>query len=584
MSFEDLKGWGWKPVIHPDHYEATLERWAHSIETGEPYETEYLIKRFDGVYRWHLGRAQPVRDSHGRITKWMGTNTDIHEQKEVAGQFKLAKKAAEAASAAKSAFLANMSHEIRTPLGVMMGFAELMRKKNQHPDERVDCAETIIRNGQHLLVLINDILDLSKVEAGKLLIEHHPLAFVDFINELKLHFRHSAQEKGVRLSFNIDDIVPTHIYTDQTRIRQIMINVIGNAIKFTERGGVEVHVRAVNREIPDLSSIEFLVKDSGCGIGVEQIPHLFEPFVQADSTTTRKFGGTGLGLALSSNLALALNGRLELLESKPDIGSTFILKLPIGLAGDQKQLKVMPEKMVAKPALSFDDSEQVLAGVRVLIVEDTVDNQRMLARFLTRVGASYATATNGEEGIQRALAEEFDVVLMDIQMPVLDGYESTKIMRSKGYRVPIIALTAHAMVDERQRCLSSGCDEILTKPIDPVVLIKTIANFTVSKPVKQADESDIDILSDILDDFMKSTLPQIYHDMDIAIKTGDVKTLGNNAHKLAGSVAVYKYPKVGEVARNLEKEAKGMARESVIASLYSEVRDILLVETPSGKI
>ncbi len=175
---------------------------------------------------------------------------------------------------------------------------------------------------------------------------------------------------------------------------------------------------------------------------------------------------------MSSNLAVALNGKLELLDSKLDAGSTFILKLPIAVGSDQSQLKVMPEKTVAKPGLALDDQEQVLAGVRVLIVEDTVDNQRMLARFLTRVGASYATASNGEEGIQRALVEEFDLVLMDSQMPVLDGYESTKIMRSRGYRVPIIALTAHAMVDERQRCLSAGCDEILTKPIDPVVRIR----------------------------------------------------------------------------------------------------------------
>ena len=176
------------------------------------------------------------------------------------------------------------------------------------------------------------------------------------------------------------------------------------------------------------------------------------------------------------------------------------------------------------------------------------------------------------------------MVLMDIQMPVLDGYESTRIMRSKGYRVPIIALTAHAMVNERQRCLSSGCDEILTKPIDPVLLIQTIANFTVSKTVDQPGESDIDILSDILDEFMCSILPKIYQEIDVAIEAGDTKTVGNNAHKLAGSVAVYKYPKVGEIARDLEKEVKGMARESVIASLYSEVRKILSVETSGGKI
>ncbi len=398
-----------------------------------------------------------------------------------------AKETAEAASRAKSAFLANTSHEIRTPLGAVLGFAELLANGDTTEAERERYGEAIRRNGQLLSKVINDILDLSKIEAGRLSLERVPVPLHEVLSELDTLLSLKASEKGLRLIVSTAPDLPERVWTDPLRLRQVLLNVVGNAIKFTERGSVAIRVGIQERQ-GRREALAFTVSDTGRGITADQARTLFEPFTQADPSTTRKFGGTGLGLALSQRLAEALGGTIELVHSTPDEGSTFRITVDPGPVVTKtgslhhgppvKAPKPVPgstETLAAAP--STPASAIKLHGLRVLVAEDAADNRFLIDRLLKLAGAEVSMAVNGREAVEKAESGTYDVVLMDLQMPEMDGYEATSTLRSHGYLKPILALTAHALKDEKQRCLESGFDGHLSKPIDRLLLLTSLSHY-----------------------------------------------------------------------------------------------------------
>ncbi len=382
-----------------------------------------------------------------------------------------AKDEAERANLSKTQFLANMSHEIRTPIGAILGFTDLMKNPANAPEENLNYMGIVERNSQQLLRLIDDILDLSKVEAGKMTIEQIEFSFAEMLTDFIAVMAFKAGEKGIGFQFDVESKVPDILYTDPVRLRQILTNTVGNALKFTDKGSVEF---CVHYEEPCL---KFVVKDTGVGISKEQQSRLFQPFAQADTSTTRKFGGTGLGLVLSRRLSENLGGKLELQESDPHFGSTFVIVINSPL---------LPHaKLVGKEALVYSATQprtlnrsRALTGLKVLLVEDSPDNQILITTYLRKEGAKIKVASDGLQGVEAALSGNYDVLLMDIQMPLLDGYEATRSLREKGYAKPIIALTAHAMIEERNKCLEAGFDDFLTKPIRREHLVKALAGYT----------------------------------------------------------------------------------------------------------
>jgi signal transduction histidine kinase/CheY-like chemotaxis protein len=419
----------------------------------------------------------PEFDEDQKPSGFIIVANDISKQKEIQSELKQAKEAAEVANATKSAFLANMSHEIRTPLGAVIGFSELLMRDELSASEKLNSVEVIKRNGRLLSNIINDILDLSKVEAGKLEVERVPVPFAEIMKEIGSILNLEAVEKGIELTVTSDGVIPNEIVTDPLRLRQILFNIVGNAIKFTPRGTVNVKLQLLPSAVKP-KFLAFVVKDTGEGIDPAHVGRLFKPFTQADPSTTRKFGGTGLGLVLSKKLAQALGGDIVLTESMRGQGSTFTITIDPGISEQvlfhsSADLEASNVTWMPKKKLAAD-----LKLLRVLVVDDSSDNQALLKRILRIAGATVETANNGKEGVEKALQGDFSLVLMDLQMPVMDGYEATKMLRDQGYTKPIIALTAHAMKEERQRSLRSGFDDHITKPIDQELLIRTLSEYT----------------------------------------------------------------------------------------------------------
>lgn len=390
-------------------------------------------------------------------------------------ELKDAKEAAESSSAAKSAFLANVSHEIRTPLGAVLGFSELVLTDGVSKDDRKKIFEIIKRNGLQLLNVINDILDLSKIEVGKFEIQKTVVTVADIIEDIKTTMGLEAERKDINLKVEIDPKIPKKIYTDPLRLRQVLLNIVGNSVKFTDRGWVAINVKVII-DSNGRTKLAFVVTDTGIGIPADKVKDLFSPFAQVDTSSTRRFGGTGLGLALSQRLAFALGGAVVLNKSTLGQGSEFMITID---PGDAEQIARCEKKMRAAAALQLDKviSRKNLANKRILLVEDNPDNQSLFSYYLRSVGAVLETAVNGVEALQKIHSGQYDAILMDLQMPELDGYETTKILRSEGYKKPIIALSAHAMKEVKERCLANGFDGYISKPVEKGDLIRAVAEF-----------------------------------------------------------------------------------------------------------
>jgi signal transduction histidine kinase/ActR/RegA family two-component response regulator len=416
--------------------------------------------------------SQPHRngnDCGGRVWSFR----DITALRQAADSLAQARDAAEAANHAKSRFLANMSHEIRTPMTAILGFADLLRDAHATSANRDVWIETIRRNGNHLLALINDILDVSIIEAGQMTIERLTFQFQPAIDDLIQTMQERAAAKGLTLTVHRQNGVPDVLYSDPTRFRQILLNLLSNAIKFTEAGGIEVVFKMTREKLLCIDVI-----DTGIGLAPHQRARLFQPFTQGDTSTTRKFGGTGLGLAITKRLAQMLGGDVQV-SSTEGKGSTFTVTVqatpPAGTQQESAEQQCAPAATDA-PAL---------AGLRILLAEDGEDNQELINLHLTFAGAQVTLVENGVQACTAALTalktgQPFDLILMDMQMPEMDGYEATSHLRSHGYAAPIVALTAHVMSGDREKCLAAGCDDFLGKPIDPAMLVNTAARMARS--------------------------------------------------------------------------------------------------------
>ena len=380
---------------------------------------------------------------------------------------------AETANQWKSLFVANISHEIRTPLSAILGFTELLKDRDIGPEERAKYLDIVHRTGENLNKIINDILDLSKVEAGRLELEVSSFPLPLFISDLRDLMTIKAREAGVRLVFEPSGKIPESISSDSVRLRQILINLIGNAVKFTPAGGeVRVSYRAQFTG-GNTGRLVFRVSDSGPGIPLDRRQNLFQPFSQVGAGA-RSHGGTGLGLFLSRRLARALSGDLILLETPAGRGASFECTIACRFGEEEKP----------RAARTISASDVLLTGKRILVVDDAAENRFLIERLLAKRGAEVCGAANGREGVDRALNEEFDLILMDMQMPVMDGFAAASELRSRGYRRPIVALTAQAMREDRERCLDAGCDDYVAKPIQTNLLLQVITDLVHASRVE----------------------------------------------------------------------------------------------------
>lgn len=389
-----------------------------------------------------------------------------YEMRKLLDELEKSRAEAVEASRAKTDFLANISHEIRTPLGALMGFAELIMEPGVAERERQVYMTAARRNGQLLSALIDDILDLAKVESGRIEIAKVEFSLNELIAEVINALEPQASKKNLPLVVECENLESDLMVGDPIRIRQILFNMVGNAVKFTSHGSVILRVKF--EDSAGISALRMEVEDTGIGISAAQVARLFKPFTQADTSVTRRFGGTGLGLVLSQKLARAMGGDLFLKWSVPGGGSNFSICIPVHLARKNK-----------KESESKVPSNQLpLAGSHILLVDDSLDNQLLIGQILKILGAEVELANDGQEGVEKALAGDFDVVLMDLQMPRLGGVEATRMLRGLGYGRPIVALTAHSMQEDRQKCMNVGCSDYLIKPIERAHLIEVIERFS----------------------------------------------------------------------------------------------------------
>ena len=498
----------------------------------------------------------------------------------------------------KSEFLANMSHEIRTPMTAIQGYADLLLDPGLDAGDRQQHTQTIRRNSEHLLALIDDILDLSKIEAGKMSVESVACSPAQIVADVASLMRVRALHK--KLDFEVEYVtpVPETITSDPTRVRQILMNLVGNAIKFTKRGSVRILVRSIDALGKD-PRVTFEVADTGIGLTKAEIEMVFEPFTQADSSTTRKFGGSGLGLAICKRLATILEGKLDV-ESLGR-GSSFVLEIDAGpLEGVAMISDFREAGLVVEPV----PAPQAQMRGRVLLAEDGPDNQLLLATHLRKGGLDVTLAENGRIAVERALAalekgESFDVILMDMQMPEMDGYDATGFLREQGYKRPIIALTAHAMAGDREQCIAAGCDEYLTKPVTRAKLLATIAPFLgcgttdsarlrddaatepssageASTVVRRADATEAlePLVSELAEDEdLKEIVVQFVDSLharalrlEEALAENDIETLTRLAHQLRGAGTGFGFPSITRAGEAAEEALYGKGAAGVAAA------------------
>jgi two-component system, sensor histidine kinase len=481
LSTDQSSGNGWQAAFQMEDLREFLRIWMNAMGKGEDFQVECRIRGANGRYRWHWLSAVAERDVAGEVIAWLGTCTDIHKRKYMELKLIDATKEADAASQAKSNFLANMSHEIRTPLNSIMGFTDLMLISPPEPSEQKKNLEFIKRNGQQLLKIIDEILDISKVETGRLEIENVETDLLVLLGDLQTLVQVQGQEKDLEVNFRCLTSIPRKVIIDPTRYRQILLNIINNAVKFTRVGKVDVDFSWERRDSNN-GVLVCDIADTGIGIDSDNIAKLFHPFMQVDSSMTRKFGGAGLGLALSRRLAKAMGGNVELKSSEKGKGSTFTVKISTAVAGGSPLInKFVAEAKPEEAQYSQEMEKDLLHDVKVLVVDDSSDNRILMSHFLKAAGAKVELANDGQEALDKIKENEYQVVLMDIQMPVLDGYRATLQLRQQGYKKPIIALTAHALREDRDRSLKAGCSDHITKPVDRSLLLKKVAKFAGSE-------------------------------------------------------------------------------------------------------
>jgi PAS domain S-box-containing protein len=691
----------WEVLLHPEDRAAAIRQWENCLRGGSPYQVEARIRRADGAHRWHLVRANAMAGENGAVIQWVGTCTDIEEQKRAEAELerKIRERTAEAAaqaqraeqaSQAKSDFLAMMTHEIRSPLNVIVGLAELLGE-SELPPSQLEYTRVLRKASETLLTVVNDILDISAVEARKLKIERVGFelgAVLESVLAIKLQ---RAKGRGLSLTCEAAPDIPTRLVGDPNRLRQILINLVGNAMKFTAEGSVRLCVRAAEDAPGDLI---FSVADTGIGIPAEKLGLIFEPFTQADSSTTRKYGGTGLGLSISQRLVELMGGRIWV-ESEPGRGSTFQFRIPFGVqTGEQAEavrdgparvlivddsyanrlilrqslaqhvasvveaangveglarlreaeaagrpitLALVDSRMPVMGGADFVNearqagfsslaiaivsseggeeerayyrgvgisayltkplrkseilslpqlapavgpeappaSKPPSAGVErsLLLADDSEDNVFLMQAFLRGSGRRLDVASDGAEAVAKFRSGRYDLVLMDVNMPVMDGHAATRAIRAweaenRRQRTPILALTAHALQSEVDKSVAAGCDAHLSKPIQREALLAAIAAHEGGRPAKRIVATAPAGLEELSRRYLakrKDGMAALRH----LVEAGDCDRVRGCAHDIKGSGASYGFPPLTEMARQLEQAAIGRDLALMSAALQT---------------
>ena len=444
------------------------ELWKKGLEGNFSFDEVLGITTPKGAHKWVRIIGKPYfTEERGRL--YMGTIQDITEERNAALELEKAKVEAEKATLAKTQFLSTMSHEIRTPMNAVIGLTHLLLQENPRQDQ-LDNLQTLKFSAENLLSLINDILDFSKIEAGKIEFEKISFKLIDLVNSIKHSMQYKAEEKGIKLKLEVDEGIPANVKGDPTRLAQVLNNLVSNAVKFTSKGYVKVSIRNLGQDGEGIK-LRFSVRDTGIGIPEKKLSSIFESFSQASSSTTREYGGTGLGLAITKKL-LELCGSTIEVKSKENVGTEFAFDLRLELPDSSEK--------VAKTYVTEDLAEQNWSG-NILLAEDNKVNVKIACKFLKKWGLEVDVAENGLVAVELAKNKKYDLVLMDLQMPVMDGYEATKRIRGMYPDIPIIALTASALLEVKAEAIAAGMSDYASKPFNPTELRKKINQFLASE-------------------------------------------------------------------------------------------------------
>lgn len=482
-TFDEMKDWGWKAVHDPKELDRVLQSWKQALASGEAWDDTFPLRRKDGQLRWHLTQARPLKDAEENIKLWFGTNTDVTEQREVEqllrqskAEAESARNAAEQANQLKDEFLATLSHELRTPLNAIVGWAQILQRTAPMDEDMKTGLDTIERNAKLQAQLIEDLLDVSRIISGKLRLDIQRVEMAAVVEEAISSVAPAIAAKNIRLE-RILNPVGTATWGDSARLQQVVWNLLSNAIKFTDNGGkIQVMLARVD------SHLELTVSDTGRGIKAEFLPHVFERFRQADSSTRRAQGGLGLGLAIVRQIVELHGGSASVQSDGENKGATFAVRLPVYAAHADLNAPGSPAFPLLKSPPTHETSNPVLDGVKILVVEDEADSRILLQKLFSQRQATVTATSSVSEALEEIGKAQFDVVISDLGMPHQDGFDFIRQLRAlppdRGGRTPAIALTAFVRQEDRTKVLLAGFHVHVPKPADPAELIATVATLT----------------------------------------------------------------------------------------------------------
>lgn len=559
----------WVETVHPEDRVRYLDLYEHSIRHKKPYKAEFRMRYRDGSYRWVLASASPRYSSLGEFRGFIGSKTDIHAQKEMMKVLEQTTQTALNSEKAERKFVTNMSHEIRTPITGILGIADLMSQMNLDHESKDYLADIQI-SARNLLELVNNVLDFSKLQAGKMTIDFAAFDLFAKVEDVVKPFHFFADQKNIRLETKIHPDVPRYVVGASGKVGQIITNFLGNALKFTHQGSVEILIAVAQKSDKEVV-LKFSVKDTGIGIPKERVNDIFKPFIQGDSSTTRKYGGTGLGLTISKEFVEAMHGQIGA-TSEQGKGSEFYFTVPMKVASPND----------IESANQGSQAITTKVDAKVLIVEDNLINQKIALKLLESRGAITEVAHDGQEAIEKIKKGNYDLIFMDCQMPIMDGYQATKEIRDTlKLKVPVIAMTAHALKGDREKCLAAGMNDYITKPINKNQLFqmmdfwlnKTHLNEAGMREVQENDtyearlneiekEHGQELLFELIDLFLQDYPPKMQL-MTAACEHGDFNQVKYFVHLFRSGSANLGAQELAELCFKLEDSLTDMKPEDI---------------------